>query len=396
MTLDEFDEYLSTFDLNNLSIDDKFNIGCAFRNVTEKKSWDKLAHDLHIQKSGNAFRCWIKDRIYKENGYLPATPKEVDATEQKRIDLYKQQVTTRDYLNQYNALIRDEARIDNFKNLIKEEIAKLPELKWEPNIVFTDNGDKEAILMLSDLHIGATCDSCYNTYNVKVAEERLTKLVNATIHYCREHRVNKLNIVNLGDMIQGLIHVSSRVTQETDVVSQIMLASELVAQVINTLANYIENVTYRYVSDNHSRAIANKHEHIEKENFGRIMQWYLEARLGNIRNITFEDDNLDFSIGLFEVYGKKIAFAHGHLDKPEKAFANFVGVTRQFVDIVLLAHYHNEFELSKQGMKVYVNGSIMGSDDYAFNCRLFSDPCQTLLIFNKNNNDIVNISINLK
>ena len=42
---------------------------------------------------------------------------------------------------------------------------------------------KEAILMLSDLHIGVNCNNFYNTYNVSVATSRLEKVVADTIKY---------------------------------------------------------------------------------------------------------------------------------------------------------------------------------------------------------------------
>ena len=45
------------------------------------------------------------------------------------------------------------------------------------------------------------------------------------------------------------------------------------------------------------------------------------------------------------------------------------------------------------GLKVIVNGSIVGTEQYALSKRLFSEPSQTLLIFNGNN--LINVSINL-
>ena len=61
---------------------------------------------------------------------------------------------------------------------------------------------------------------------------------------------------------------------------------------------------------------------------------------------------------------------------------------------MLLGHYHSEKAKSFQGAKVFVNGSIVGTEQYALSKRLFSNPSQTLLIFKENS--LNNISIDLK
>ena len=107
------------------------------------------------------------------------------------------------------------------------------------------------------------------------------------------------------------------------------------------------------------------------------------------------NDNLDDSLGVFELLnGKKFAFAHGHLENYNASFQNLVGATREFIDYIAMGHFHSEKMKTFQGAKVYVNGSIVGTEQYALSKRLFSKPCQTLLIFDEFGNEL-NISINL-
>ena len=269
----------------------------------------------------------------------------------------------------------------------------LPINEWKSKPQYK-NLNKEAILMISDLHIGADCDNFYNTYNSKVAERRVMKLVDNTINYCHLNNVKRLNVVNLGDLINGIIHVSIRLEQEFDVVEQIMTAGEIMSRALNKLQLAAPEIIYRSVTDNHSRAMANKAEAIEKEQFSRLIDWYLEERLKNTK-IKFANDNLDVDIGKFDLLnGKKVMFAHGHNDNANQAFQHFVGATKEFIDYVLLAHFHSEKLKNYQGMKVFVNGSIVGTEGYASSKRLYSDPCQTLLIFDDDN--ILNFSINLR
>ena len=87
-------------------------------------------------------------------------------------------------------------------------------------------------------------------------------------------------------------------------------------------------------------------------------------------------------------------FAHGHQDSINSSWQNFIGMTREWIDYIVLAHYHNAKEKSYNGSIVFVNGSIVGTESYAFGRRLFSDPTQKLLIFNKTNS-YIDINIDL-
>jgi hypothetical protein len=86
-------------------------------------------------------------------------------------------------------------------------------------------------------------------------------------------------------------------------------------------------------------------------------------------------------------------FSHGHLDTVNQVFQNWVGGVGEHVDLMLLGHYHNEKLKSFQRTRVYINGSIVGPDQYANSKRLYSNPTQILLVFD--NDNIINYSINL-
>lgn len=378
-------------------------IGSYHRRLKQiDKNWSELATIVgYPNNSGNAYRIFVLNYLRKHpeinedvNFEIGEYEIPTNTLDKKFNDMYMETIKNRDALTAIKAHLRDEARIQIFKELLQTEINKLQKLEFH-NYTYTtkDNTDKEAILLLSDLHIGVECDNFYNKYNSEIAEMRLNKLVGDAVNYCKLNKVEKLNVLNLGDMIHGIIHTSARLEQEMDITKQIMVASELMSRAINKLQEAAPIVTYRSVSDNHSRAIANKNDHIEKENFYRIMDWFIKERLKE-SEIVFIDDNLDISLGSFVLNnGKHIVYAHGHLDNINQAFQHFTGATKLFVDYALLGHYHCEKAKSYQGCKVIVNGSIVGTEQYALSKRLFSKPSQTLLIFE--NENLMNISIDL-
>ena len=388
-------------------------IGKKFRELPVKqRNWKELVDYLGINKSPDAFRTWVyrnedlaedllaeRDAIAEDASmkFVKNQKEDIAQTDDEKAfrEDYKIITKNRDILNAYRKTIRDEARIEVLRDAVKETVSQLNALPdMTDDMLENYDGNVEAVALLSDLHIGVECENFYNKYNVAIATKRLNRWALAVEKYCIRNGVSRLNILNLGDLIHGLIHVSARLEQQYDVVEQIMIASELVANALNILTKLPCEIIYRSVTDNHSRAVANLHEHIEKENFYRLIDWYLQERLKDTK-IQFINDNLDDSLGVFTLLnGKKFAFAHGHLENYNASFQNLVGATREFIDYIAMGHFHSEKMKTFQGAKVYVNGSIVGTEQYALSKRLFSKPCQTLLIFDDLDNEL-NISINL-
>lgn len=409
ITKKEFDEFLNKFDKEpgEFTDDELVEIGSMFKRLpTSEKRWNDLVELLGVDKTGETFRQWVKGREY-QNGTIAKNehmlsgqtiddityPDFVNEVEKQKQDLYIQQVKTRDTWNAYRKTLRDEARIENLKDLMKEctsQLKALPDVKFEG---MENECANEAVLLVSDLHIGAYIDNMYNHYNVEIARKRMKKLVRDTIDLCQRNKVQRLNVVNLGDMIAGSIHITARLEQQIDVIEQIMTASEILAETLVELQEAAPEVIYRSCTDNHSRAVANLKEHIEKENFGMLIDFYLKARLQGT-GIIFANDNLDIEIGKIDLMnGKTAVFAHGHHDNINTIFQSMVSFTGQNIDMAFLGHYHSEKMKSFHAFKVYVNSSVMGTDSYAFSKRLFGKPAQTLIIFEGSNT--INCSIDL-
>lgn len=386
------------------SIEDAVTIGVQMRKLPRReRDWNWLINSLGLQGfSCNALQKRVERRIKKlgslqsENDII-GTDTEKDEALRYREE-YSSSYKEREWVNAYRRMIREDVRIDNLKEEIRLAVNKLNALTpvTPRPLTFDPNEFKtEAVLLFSDLHVGVDCDNYYNKYNLEVAQERVSTLLTEVTNYCYMHRVQRLNVLNLGDLINGSIHVSSRVEQEMDVVEQVMYAAEILSQFLNELTKLGIEIVYRSVSDNHSRVIADKNQHIEKEQFSRLIDWYLAERLKGV-GIGMPENGVDFSVGKFKVFNKTIMFAHGHENMTAKALQDFVGLTREWIDYVCLAHYHKASEHPFQGLKVFVNGSIVGTEQYAFSKRLFSPAEQKLLIFQENSSNVVDITINLQ
>lgn len=396
ITVEEFQTYIDSFhkEKGQYTIEELLQIGVMFKSLpVKKRNWASLHQLLGIYNfSAEAYR-------HRVERYIRCNPDKIEPNVEGDIfrNDYLEKQKVRDWYNAYRRDIRQESRIENLIDEIKltvDKLNNLPVIKYESkdDVIL----DKEAVLLLSDLHIGVDCNNYYNSYNQNIAKERLEKLLRETIDYCKSNHVKTLNVLNLGDMIAGLIHPNARIEQQMDVAEQVMVAAEYISQFLNELQKGVPEVTYRSVYDNHSRLVANKNEHIEKEQLSRIIDWFIKERLKET-NILFYDNDIDGGIGTLTLNnGQKMIFAHGHQDGRNSSYQNFIGLTQQWVDYICLAHYHNPASKDFQGCKVFINGSIVGTEQYAFGKRLFTKPSQKLLIFRKDTKTVQDIDINLE
>lgn len=393
ITIDTFNEYVKSFNKNpgEYSDEEQLQIGVKFKELPVKyRNWQALKEALGLSISADAYRMRVY-KFIKTSGYT--LPLETQGIIYRNDYIEQQKV--RDWYNAFRRDIREESRIENLKDEIQRAADKFKEL---PSVEYKANSSKgscEAVLLLSDLHIGVKCDNYYNKYNLDIARERLETLLTQVIEYSKKNNISTLHILNLGDMIQGLIHTNARIENQMDVAEQIMIAGELLSSFLNQIQQAAPKVTYRSVFDNHSRAVANKEEHIEKEQFSRIIDWFIKSRLANSK-IEFIENDIDGGIGdLYVGNNKHLMFAHGHCDGRNSSMQNFIGLTRDWVDYICLAHYHSPATKDYQGCKVFINGSIVGTESYAFGKRLFTRPSQKLLIFSKDSDTIQDIDISL-
>ena len=415
MTLNEIDQYIKTLNRapGQYTSEEIYNICKMYRQLPKKcKSWKDLARKIGWTKSIS----YLSKLVWKvDHGVLNIS--NIDSlntvnmdldnnySDNARFELNELEIAKMQYRDSKRAFrndLRQEARKRTFENQLIEAINKLPELPKLPSIDYgkellnTSPWQREGVLLLSDLHLGAVCNNSYNTYNLKVASERLEKLAMNTILYCKTMNVTKLNIINLGDMIHGLIHVTARLEQELDTVDQIMKAAELISQTLHLIESADINITYRSVTDNHSRMVANIKENLEQDNANRLIDEFIKLRLKDSSIKFIDDDNIDVGILKFKLDNGKICMAsHGHQDKKSSAMQDMVGLTREYVDYIFMGHYHNPAEHSFQGTELFVNGSIIGTEQYAYSHRLFSHASQKLLVFDVTDN-VININIDLQ
>lgn len=305
---------------------------------------------------------------------------------QQTQELKKERMKIADERNALNRLLRSESRKESIESLMKEcanIVAK--ENPITPLEHYTTEGEEQvAVLTLSDFHYGLVINEFNNKYNPEIFIERINHLMAKVEEYINLNGITTLYVLGLGDYFNGIIHTTTRLENRENIVKQVMNVSEKLAQMLIELSRYV--VIYYYdVTDNHGRVFPNKDDWQNRDNFSLFVKWYLQGRFEDISYINIMDNEYNEEIGSIEIFGRNYAFTHGHRDKIENVVQNLSLMTKKVYDAIFIGHGHHFAANEIHGTYVYMNGTLSGTDEYANNIRVTSNPSQNLFIIGKDN-----------
>lgn len=314
-------------------------------------------------------------------------------------EIYKAKKQLCDQRREYNKQLTSDARAEHLTAKLIEA-ANLAPLKDYSNLFAMSPcySNNEALLCLSDWHFGQVSNNIWNEYNVDICKHRVSKLFNKVANAVRQHGVKTLNIALLGDLINGSIHVSCRVASEENTCEQLMHVSELLANFINEISVYVDEVNVYSTYGNHARTIQNKDDSIHSDNLERIIPWWIRQRLKDNKKIHVIDSDY-YEFIYMQICGYNIVCTHGDLDQI-KNFGLTVNTlfTKKYgktIDYTFNGDKHHLEAFEQFGIESALVGSLCGTDEYANNKRLYSNPMQTLCIFNPEDGKLCSYNIKL-
>lgn len=343
----------------------------------ETQYFDSSAYRKRYKNFSDAY-----DELFSKENFVT---EEMLSIQEQTNELYKIKKQVQDQRRELRNMLNPEARFDNIVECLVESVNNISkEQPLEFNDYVLRHNDSEAVLALADWHYGMVADNIWNTYNTKICRQRVTQLVEKTISYLQRHSVGTLHIMLLGDAAHGAIRNSVRVASEEDACDQLMHVSEIIAEAVNELSQYVANVNVYATYGNHLRTVQNKDDSIHSDNMEKIVGWYIEQRLQNNHRVhVVKSDYYEFLF--LNVCGYNIVGAHGDLEKFKQfgvtvntLFTKKYGLT---IDYTITADKHHIEEFETMGIESTLVRSLCGTDVYANNIRAYSAPGQTLMIF---------------
>lgn len=337
--------------------------------------------DTAYRKRWAAFKSVLDantDKIIGEDKYLTELKEQTD-------EIYKAKRQLYDQRREYNKMLVSEARANHLAEKLIEAANLAPLKHYSEMLTFSNSAsNEEAVLMLSDWHYGQVSNNIWNQYNVDICLQRVSKLFDKVSSALKEHTISTLHVVLLGDFVNGAIHTSCRVAAEENTCEQLMHVSEILANFINELSAYVHEVNIYSTYGNHARTIQNKNDSIHADNMERVIPWWLRERLQDNNKVNVIDSEY-YEFIYFNVCGYNIVCTHGDLDK-----FNDIGIivnslfTKKYgkaIDYTFSADKHHLESFEQFGIESMLVGSLCGTDEFANNKRLYSNPMQTLCIF---------------
>lgn len=304
---------------------------------------------------------------------------ELQEIQSEKLELEKEKIKMRDQKREMRNTLRQMARLEHLVDYVESATETL-----EPFELPVGNKDKindsEAMVVISDWHLGMNIDSQFNRFNEDVARYRITKLKQKTYEKVIKDDIQRLHIANLGDLIHGAIHVSTRIQSEEDVIQQVIRASEYLKDFIGDFLKLGIDVKYYNVIGNHGRVSPNKQDVAGiEENFEKLILTILDTAFSSQLNYT----SFDSKDGLIEteIKGRKGVLVHGDYDKGASIVAKLPQLLGYVPDFVIGGHFHRESIMDYGKTTCITNGSLCGSDDYAIQMRLGGKPSQKYLTF---------------
>lgn len=347
-------------DLDWAEIQVKYNITCNPDTIRKASS----------TIFGGQFRSeYLKNQIYANPDEL-SKEKELD---KKIADMRKERMKLQTANIERNRVDRNESRQEMYYEYVGNVCTALPLPKFQTIYYDSDGNEIEYLMPLADIHYGAKFKSENNEYSTVIAKERFENLCGCVIDFIQKHKITKLHIVSLGDLVQGILRVSDLKINDSTVVKATVEISRLIALFLRDLSVYTNIEYYHTPSANHTqiRPLGTKASEIADEDLEYIIGNYIKDLCSDNERIAVHLADEGKQYIEIPIMGNEVIAMHGHqLKNIDNSIRDLSMMRRSFIDYLLLGHFHSgkeipSFEGCCNDTEILVSPSFVGSDPYS-------------------------------
>ena len=343
--------------------------------------------DTAYRKKWSAFKSVFNantDKLIGDGQHLDKIQEATRELEKARQKLYATKIeATRN--------LRQESRFELFYENVRKTIEALPMPQLVINKSLYVDNNKEYLLCLADIQAGAKFEIPTNEYSLLICEDRFNHLLNTVVDYIQLNNITKLNVVGLGDSVQGILRLTDLKLNETSVVEATVTVSRMIACFLNQLSAYCHVEYFHTPTSNHSqtRPLGSKASELACEDMEYVIGNYIaDMLIGNNRVNVHLNNNYDYiEIPIFDF---NVMALHGHTIKNlDTALRDLSATHRKLIDYIIVGHWHNGKvipgnEHDSHDTEVLMCPSFQGTDPYAFyKLGLSSKAACKIFVFDK-------------
>lgn len=288
-------------------------------------------------------------------------------------------IKTRLELNAKRKIQRDSVKAEvleakllkSFEDSLRKPTMAKPSFNYSHN-GFTESNDGLCIV-LSDQHIGEIVgkDVVQNEYNYKVALKRLDLFLESVLTFPKQSK--KINVMQCGDMLKGLIH-GGMFTTEGSFIESISVAVDYNVYLYQILAEVYEEVNIYSITGNHDRVTEEPSNSNKSLDFTRLVDKMVAKQLNafGVTNVNLFVTDTPYQ--LININTANVILFHGDtVRKYNPADANqrsllqdlCIGTFKETYKHAVSGHTHSFSACHNQygGMSI-VNGTLVGSNAF--------------------------------
>lgn len=373
-----------------------WSIGQAKDNGNYDGTWEDIANLINLYyrsdeseyRTSSAYRKpYEQAKKFYESGVFNKFSEDeyINKLNDSKREAEREKVKLRDERRAWSKQNYADARAEDMLDKLSDSLVSIGNVNFPNHNVNYFTSDNDMIVLLSDLHIGATFDSRFGKFDTDVAYSRMSEFLAKTIELQRIHNSENCYVLSLGDQISGIIHKTIQVTNRENVVEQVKIATELIASFCYALTKHFNNVNLISVSGNHTRLTPNKDNAMHDDRLDDLISWAVGLSLYNVENFHVIENDIDTSIATFDIRGKTYVATHGDYDGFNKGDTQkLVSMIREFPEAWFSGHMHTIAVDEVNEIKMVRGGSIAGSgDDYTIEKRLSGKPSQLVCVVDK-------------
>lgn len=235
----------------------------------------------------------------------------------------------------------------------------------------------------SDWHCGEVVSKYetngQNEYDTAIFEARVRKLVEKTIHLCRQHGPGNYPgiVINLlGDMVSGALHPELAKTDEEEVIPCVLRVRDTLVWALRAIADEFGKVYVPCTSGNHGRnTLKPQFKRTVYENFDWLIYQLVARHFEKDKRLVF--DIPESNEVHYQVFGLRFMALHGDMLgvkggdgligslgpilRGEMKVGKQASSMGRHYDVLLMGHWHQHMVLRR----IIVAGTLKGWDEFA-------------------------------
>lgn len=375
---ESFDDYLVRLFSNR----ENYNLNT--REVTELLNKDSGLNTVEstYRRDWQAYRRWKK--YFSNHDTIDDDVYESVDDEQLRQSIIEERTKLRDERTELNRLLRDKARSEDFWETLGIRLSENGKHDFPEVPVRSENiNDGTMLVCLSDIHYGLNFDNDYGKYNSEICCRYFANYAAKIKRIAEANDYRKCVIALMGDLINGNIHITTRISNRESLIEQVKGVSENIAAFIYALAQVFDSIDVISVAGNHSR-VDKKDDALNEERLDNIVPWYLDMTFRHLKNVHVIDSR-DSTFAEMDIEGRTFWFMHGDLDDcSEKAVYKLSAMKNRLPPYAAVFGHMHQTKFIGNNINLLQSGCFAGKgDQHAVSRRLGGKPSQLVTLIDK-------------